>query len=109
MKTLDQVINELSVIRDKVGGNVQVFFDKNGADDGPRSITSIKITGYFYQLDPIDNERYIEWIENYEEYADANKISIKNSDALDTFNDKKVYKLVELYSDRRGCLFDTLE
>lgn len=51
MKTIDQMINELTILRDKLGGNIQVFFDKNGCYDGPKSITAIEETGYFTDED----------------------------------------------------------
>jgi len=84
MKTIDDVINELSVIRDKIGGNVQVFFDKNGCDDGARSITEIEEAGYF-----CDDDGF---------YWTGNCIPD------DTH---KVHKLVRIYSDR-SSLFDSL-
>ncbi len=84
MKTLDEVISELSAIRDKIGGNVQVFFDKNGCDDGPRSITEIEETGYF-----TDDEEFY-WTDDY---------TSRESDV--------VHKLVRIYSDRES-LFDNL-
>ena len=85
MKTLDQMISELSVMRDKLGGNIQVFFDKNGCDDGPRSITDIEDVGYF-----IDDHGEFYWTSDYiPEPSD------------------KVTKLVRIYSNRSG-LFDNL-
>ena len=85
MKTLDEVIHELSAIRDEIGGNVQVFFDKNGCDEGPRSITDIEETGCFTGS---DNEFY--WTDDAEpEPTD------------------EVTKLVRIYSDR-SSLFNNL-
>lgn len=86
MKTLDEVIAELSAIRDKIGGNVQVFFDKNGCWDGPMSITEIEETGCFTGS---DDEFY--WLED-----------------ADPDPSNKVHKLVRIYSDR-SLLFDNLE
>jgi hypothetical protein len=84
MKTLDEMINELTILRDKLGGNVQVFFDKNGCDDAARSITDIEEVEYFRDSNgeffwTSDNEP-----ENYQ-----------------------VNKLVRIYSDR-SSLFDNL-
>jgi hypothetical protein len=85
MKTLDQMIVELTALRDKVGGNVQVFFDKNGCDEGPRSITEIKETGYFTDVDGFY------WVDDYS-----------------PTDSHKVYPLIRIYSDR-SSLFDNLE
>jgi len=86
MKTVDQMIAELTALRDKVGGNVQVFFDKNGCDDGPRSITDIEDVGYF--IDNHNGEFY--WTSDYiPEPSD------------------KVTKLVRIYSNR-SSLYDNL-
>ena len=84
MKTLDQMISELTVLRDKVGGNVKVFFDKNGCDDGARSITDIDEVGYFRN----DGEFF--WTSDYDP------------------ENHKVNKLVRIYSNR-SSLFDNLE
>jgi len=84
MKTLDEMINELSAIRDKIGGNVQVFFDKNGCWDGPMSITDVEETGYFF------NSEEFFWL----------------GDAIPEPEDK-VTKLVRIYSDR-SHLFENL-
>jgi hypothetical protein len=84
MKTLDEMINELTVLRDKLGGNVQVFFDKNGCDDGPRSITEIDECSYF-----TDDEGFY-WASDYD--SGSNKVT----------------KVVRIYSDR-SSLFDNLE
>lgn len=85
MKTIDQMISELTVLRDKLGGNVQVFFDKNGCDDGPRSITEIEETGYF-----ADEEGFY-WTEDFipESYH-------------------KIRPLVRIYSNR-SLLYNNLE
>lgn len=85
MKTLNQMIGELTAMRDSIGGDVQVFFDKNGCDDGPRSITDIETVGYF-----TDGDGEIYWTSDYvPEPSD------------------KVTKLVRIYSDR-SSLFDNL-
>ena len=86
MKTIDQVISELTVLRNKLGGNVQVFFDKNGADDGERSITDIDEVGYFYNSE--DGEFC--WVSDWHP------------------GDHKVHKMVRIYSDR-ASLYDNLE
>ena len=82
MKTLDQMIAELSVMRDNLSGDTQVFFDKNGCDDGPRSITDIETVGYF-----TDSEGNFYWTSDY---------TPEPSD--------KVTKLVRIYSDRSSLL-----
>lgn len=99
MKTIDQMISELTVLqiekylpvtlitflRDKLGGNVQVFFDKNGCDDGARSITDIQEVGYFRNS---DGEFF--WTSDYEP------------------ENYQVNKLVRIYSNR-SSLFHNLE
>ena len=85
MKTLDEMINELVALRDKLGGNVQVFFDKNGCWDGPMSITDVEEVGHF----TTSNGEFC-WTSDYkpENYP--------------------VNKLVRIYSNR-SCLFENLE
>lgn len=85
MKTIDQVISELTVLRNKLGGNVQVFFDKNGCDDAARSITDIEEVGYF-----TDSDGEFCWTSDYEP------------------ENYQVHKLVRIYSNR-SSLFDNLE
>lgn len=86
MKTINEMINELTVLRDKLGGNVQVFFDKNGADDGARSITDIDEVGYFYNSE--DGEFC--WVSDWDP------------------GEHKVHKMVRIYSNR-ASLYDNLE